>query len=175
VWPVAMLSVIVGLLPAQDAVAGERNRAPYTRVRSTDAYMIALVRQGYDQSPTFRELVDMIERSNVIVVVQPGLCAGGRIRSCLVSVSGSQRDRHVRIKVDASHTNGSGLIATVAHELQHAIEIAEHADVTDGARALKLYRQIAIGLCRAGLSEECETERALATERTVLVELLRRR
>jgi len=145
------------------------------RVRSTDRYMIALVREGHDQSATFRGLVDTLQRSNVIVLVQPGMCAGGRIRSCLVSVSGSERDRHIRIKVDPRHTIKSGLIAAIAHELQHAVEIAEHADVSDGAQALKLYRRIAFGLCHEGLSEECETQRALDTERTVLVELLRRR
>jgi hypothetical protein len=173
-WPFVMLSTIVGVLPAQDAVTSDRNGPQYTRVRSTDGYMIALVRQGYEQSPTFRELVDTLQRSNVIVMVQPGMCAGGRIRSCLVSVSGSERDRHIRIRVDPRHTIKSGLIAAIAHELQHAVEIAEHVEVTNASGALELYRQIAFGRCHEGLSEECETERALVTERAVLIELLRR-
>ena len=174
-WSIVMLSIVAGLLPAQDAVAGDRNGAPYTRVRSTDGYMIALVRQGYDRSPTFRELVDTLQRSNVIVLVQPGMCAGGRIRSCLVSVSGSERDRHIRIKVDPRHTIKSGLIAAISHELQHAVEIAEHVEVTNASGTLELYRHIAFGRCHEGLSEECETERALVTERAVLIELLRER
>ena len=45
--------------------------------------------------------------------------------------------------------------------------------VTDAAGLLKLYRHLAFGRCHEGLSEECETKRALETERTVLVELLR--
>ena len=174
-WLFVMLSIVVGVLPAQDVIAGDGTGVSYSRVRSTDPYMIALVRQGYDQSPTFRELVDALQRSNVIVLVQPGLCASGRIRSCLVSVTGSERDRHIRIRMDPRHTIKSGLIAAVAHELQHAVEIAEHADVINGSETLRLYRQIAFGLCHEGLSEECETERALDTERMVLVDLLRRR
>src|SRR5262249_29980720 len=57
---------------------------------------------------------------------------------------------------------------------QHAVEIAEHPDVTDASAAIKLYRRIAFGRCREGLSEECETKRALDTEKIVLGELLRR-
>ena len=134
--------------------------------------MIALIREGYDQSPSFRDLVDVLQQSNVIVFVQPASCAGGRIRSCLVSVNGSQRERHIRIKVD-THTSHEWLIATIAHELQHAVEIAEHPEVVDASATLKLYRQIAFGRCHEGLSEECETTRALATERQVLEELYR--
>ena len=144
-------------------------RLLFTRVRSTQRYMIALVREGYDRSQSFRELVDTLQQSNLIVFVQLGYCAGGRIRSCLVSVNGSQRARHVSIKVDP-HTTNDRLIATVAHELQHAVEIAEHPEVIDASSALALYRQIALGRCREGL-RECETTRALVTEKKVLEEL----
>ena len=34
------------------------------------------------------------------------------------------------------------------HELQHAVEIAEHLEVIDGTGALELYRYIAVGRCR---------------------------
>lgn len=158
-------------LRASNAVTDE---APglFTRVRSTERFMIALLREGYDQSPAFRDLVDLLQQSNVIVFVQPASCAGGRIRSCLVSVNGSQRERHIRINVD-THTSHEWLIATMAHELQHAVEIAEHPEVFDSSATLTLYRQIAFGRCREGLSDECETTRALATERHVLEELYR--
>jgi len=169
------LMIIVSLLglQAEGPVTEGTTKMLYTRVRTTEPYMSALVRQGYDRSPTFRHLVDTLQHSNVIVVVQPGMCRGGRIRSCLVGVAGSDRDRLIRIKVDPTHTIKDGLIAAVAHELQHAVEIAEHPEVTDAAGLLKLYRHLAFGRCHEGLSEECETKRALETERTVLVELLR--
>ena len=148
-------------------------RPLYSRVRSDDRYVIALIRKGYDGSVAFRELVDTIQRSNVIVFVQPGLCAGGRIRSCLIAVAGSEHDRHIRIRLDPQHTVENGLIAAAAHELQHAVELVEHPDVVDGGTLQALYRRIASGRCGQGLSEECETERALLTERTVFRELQR--
>jgi hypothetical protein len=156
-------------LRASQAVIDE---APglFTRVRSTERFMIALIREGYDRSSGFRDLVDILQQSNIIVFVQPASCAGGRIRSCLVSVNGSRRERHIRINVD-THASYDRLIATIAHELQHAVEIAEHPEVIDGSGVLTLYRRIAFGRCLAGLSEECETARALATERKVLEEL----
>jgi hypothetical protein len=150
-------------------------RPLYTHVRSGDRYFIALIRRGYDRSPTFRALVDTLQHSNVIVLVQPGLCAGGRIRSCLVGVAGSAHNRHLRIRLDPQHTIENGLIATAAHELQHAVEVAENPDVVDGRSLAALYRRIAIGRCGQGQSEECETNRALATERTVYLELFSKR
>jgi hypothetical protein len=142
----------------------------FTRVRSTERFMIALIREGYERSPTFRELVDTLQHSNMIVFVQPGPCAGGRIRSCLTSVNGSAAERHIRIKVDTRTSKGA-LIAAMGHELQHAVEIAEHPEIVDAAGVLRLYRQIAFGRCHDGLSEECETTRALASETKVLKEL----
>ena len=147
----------------------------FTRVRSTAQYMIALIREGYERSSTFRGLVDHLQQTNVIVSIQPLPCAGGRIRSCLVGVKGSSRDRHIWIKVDPQHTIRDRLIATVAHELQHAVEIAEHPDVMDASSVVRLYRTIAVGECARGLSEECETARALAAEQNVLAELWARR
>jgi len=171
-WPALTLILTLSGFHTQDANSEDTIR--YSRVRSTDEYLIALVRDGYRRSPTFRTLVDALQDSNVIVLVQPGLCAGGRIRSCLVSVSGSARDRHIRIKIDPQHTIRDRLIAGIAHELQHAVEIAEDPNVTDAPSALKLYRRVAFGPCREGLSEECETTRALATEKAVLTDLFRR-
>ena len=90
-------------------------------------------------------------------------------------MSGSERARYVWITIDPNHTITNGLIATIAHELQHAVEIAEHPAVCDASATIKLYRQIAFGGCREGLSEECETTRALDTEHTVNRELSAKR
>ena len=164
---VLALAVAVQAPEWDDAVAD----SAFTRVRSTEQYTNALIRDGYERSSTFRVLVDFLQQTNVIVSIHPLPCAGGRIRSCLVGVKGSSRERHVWIKVDPRHTNRERLIATIAHELQHAVEIAEHHDVTDASSLRRLYRTTAIGQCGRGLSEECETTRAVAAERSVIAEL----
>jgi hypothetical protein len=132
--------------------------------------MRRLVLAGARRSPTFRALVDDLHQFNVIVVIQFGLCANGRIRSCVSHVDGDARHRHIRIKVN-TRTTDDRLIATIAHELQHALEIARDPQVTNAQQAIALYRRIAIGKCREGLSEECETDAALNVEARVNKEL----
>jgi len=179
-WPPLALAVGIlahftsGNLGAQ-APRDHPSMLLFARVRSADKYMVGLIGEGYDRSSTFRELVDFLHQTNVIVSIQPIACAGGRIRSCVVGVKGSDRERHIWIRVNPAHTIRDRLIATVAHELQHAVEIAEHPDVIDGPSVLKLYRNIAVGPCGRGVSEECETTRALAAEERVLVELSKKR
>ncbi len=169
----ALMVTLLGLQTVDEAPKGT-NTPSFTRVHSTDTYVFGLVQEGYKRSTTFREIVEGLQRSNVLVMILPGLCANGRIRSCLVAVDGSDRDRHIRIKIDPRHTIRAGLIAAIAHELEHAVEIAEHPEVTDAPAARALYPRIASGRCAQGLSEECETMRALVAEKEVLQELLRR-
>ena len=63
------------------------------------------------------------------------------------------------------------LIATIAHELHHAIEILSDPEAASPEAVLALYRRIGTGRCRQGLSEACETEAALAIESKVQTEL----
>ena len=141
-----------------------------TRLKPADGEMRRLILDGYARSALFRELVDELQRSNAIVVIQFGQCAKGRFRSCVTNVDGDGRQRHVRVKIN-TRTTDDRLVATIAHELQHAVEILRDPAVTDARSALGLYRQIGKGRCQEGLSDECETETALRIESRVLQEL----
>jgi hypothetical protein len=145
-------------------------RPPLVRVKPADAEMRRLVTSGYQRSATFRALVIEIHQTNVMVAVQFGVCGNGRIRSCVSHVAGDGRQRHIRIKVN-TRTTDDRLIATLAHELQHALEIARRAEVTNSEQALALYRIIGLDKCRQGLSDECETAAALRVENQVNTEL----
>ena len=141
-----------------------------TRVRGVDQEFHALIREGDARSPSFREIVDEIQRSNAIVLVQYGLCAKGQIRSCVTHVAGDAAARNIRIVINTRTTNDR-LIATIAHELQHAVEIIRDAGATGPEQVLALYRRIGTGECAKGRSDRCETEAALAVETKVLKEL----
>jgi uncharacterized protein YjaZ len=141
-----------------------------TRVRGADETMRSLIREGDTRSESFRAIVDAIQQSNAVVMVQFGLCAKGQVRSCVSHVEGDDRQRHIRILVNTRSTNDR-VIATIAHELHHALEIIRVPDVTSSEQVLVLYRQIAKGACAKGLTERCETEAALAAEAAVLGEL----
>jgi predicted solute-binding protein len=163
----AALAVHQGPSPAVVDVAPR-----LVRVKPADAELRRLVLSGHARSATFRALMDEIHHTNVVVVIQFGLCAKGRVRSCVSHVEGDSRQRHIAVKVN-TRTTDDRLIATIAHELHHALEIAREPDVTNSAQALALYRRIAIGRCGEGLDERCETEAALQIEARVNEELAR--
>ena len=134
--------------------------------------MRRLVLEGYSRSAAFSALVDELQRSNAIVVVQYGTCGNGRVRSCVSNVDGNTQQRHIRIKVN-TRTTDDRLIATIAHELQHAAEIVRDPSATNAQQTLALYRRIATGTCREGLSDACETDAAVEIESRVNDELSR--
>ena len=164
----AMMFCTLMVVSASGAI-GEGEERAITRVRGYGPFK-ELIASGDARSATFRSLVDEIQQSNTIVMVHFGMCAKGLIRSCLTNVSGDAKMRSIRIIIDTRTTNDR-LIATVAHELQHAVEIIRVPDATDSARALALYRTIGMGECAKGRSDRCETEAALAVEARVLSEL----
>lgn len=168
-----VLTLLVGALAFQQNTPRAVDEPPrLVRVKPADAEMRRLVLEGHARSPTFRRLMAEIHETNVVVVIQFGLCAKGRIRSCLSHVEGDSRQRHIRVKVN-TRTTDDRLIATIAHELHHALEIAREPDVTSSELALALYRRIAMGRCGEGLDEKCETEMALRVEARVNDELAR--
>ena len=151
---------------------GSAPGAPLVRLKPADTEMRRLIGEGYRRSASFRDLVDAIHRTNAIVTVQFGMCASGRFRSCVTHVAGDERVRSIRIKVN-TRTTDNRLIATIAHELWHALEILAEPSATDPERVLALYRRIGTGACRNGLSDRCETEAARELEAQVEGELTR--
>jgi hypothetical protein len=166
--------VVMGALAAalvQTSAGSTPQESPqFVRVKPADPEIRRLVTEGYVRSEAFRALVDAIQQSSVLVIIQFGECAGGRFRSCVTNVDGDGRQRNVRVKIN-TRTTGDRLLATIAHELRHVTEILADPDAMDATRTLALYRRIGEGKCREGLSEACETKAALDTERQVLDEL----
>jgi hypothetical protein len=141
-----------------------------TRVKPVDSEVRRLVMNGYARSRALGDLVDELETGDTIVVIQFGTCANGRVRSCVSNVSTDGRLRHIRIKVDPKTTDDR-LIATIAHELQHAAEIVRNAETIDVETTLALYRRIGTRDCQTGRTDKCETEAALQVEALVNREL----
>ena len=160
---------VVVLLAGSGLRAHENDRS-FTRVRAADETFRALIREGDARSATFRAIVDEIEASNAVVMVQFGLCANGRFRSCVSHIGGSATTRTIRILIK-SQTTQDRLIATIAHELHHALEIIRQPEITTPEQVRALYRRIGKDECAKGRSDRCETDAALAVEKRVLNEL----
>ena len=105
--------------------------------------MIALVQAGAARSPTFRRLVERLERSDLIVYVEPSRKVdGGYLR--FATVAGHSRWVQVIVNPDRPINQ---ILAMIGHELQHAVEVSEAASVVDEATMAGLYRRIGIKSC----------------------------
>jgi hypothetical protein len=108
------------------------------RVRSTNPQISAAIAEGAARSATFRSLVRTIEDTDGIVYVEPGHCGHG-VSSCLsLSVVAAGDYRLLRILVD-NVRSVSSLIATIGHELQHAIELLAEQAVRTMTAAYNYY------------------------------------
>ena len=169
---IAILSALIVCTAAPQASA---STADATRVRSTDAGILGLVREGTERSATFSTLVDIIGRSNGIVYIEFGYCALGHLHGCLLPyIVPSHDNRYLRIIVtpDKSRRSHDQLIALMAHELRHALEVIEHAEVVDVPTMQALYRRI--GTPETGGLTGYETSAARAAGDATLSELLAR-
>jgi hypothetical protein len=111
---------------------------PIPRVRSENPFLAGLIADAVERSPTFRQLIDIIGRTDGIVYIVSRTCGRG-VRSCLllrVTVAG--RYRILFIKVDP-RKDGSELMATIGHELQHAVEVLSDASLTNDLAIYHFY------------------------------------
>ena len=111
------------------------------RVRGATPKMTGLIDQGVKRSSTFAALVAALNRTRVIVYVQETRQLPGGVDGQLAVMTGHGRQRYLRAQVI------SGLcleetLAIVAHELQHALEVAAHEEVTDMKSLAELYERI---------------------------------
>lgn len=119
-------------------------RAPDPHIRSNDHEIVAAIADATDRSATFRDLVDRLNRSDVVVYVafDPAPPSGLAGRTTFISAAGGRR--YLRIQIDR-RSAGCRRVGILGHELQHAVEIAGAAAVTSDASLAALYREIGFG------------------------------
>jgi hypothetical protein len=139
------------------------------RVRVEDPALSALVRQAIDQSATFRGLVEAIQASDGIVYVIRGQCGHG-VRACLfLWMAAAGPNRMLRVVVDNSRQADIETMASLGHELRHALEVLANPSVRTGPGMFQLYRH------SGAVQGVFETEAAIVTGDAVYNELKRRR
>jgi len=166
--PVALPGVLVGIwLLSASTVFGFQA----TGVRSTNPTVAALITEGAARSASFQRLLDRVSDANGIVYVEFGHCALGHLNGCLLPyVVPTNGGRYLRIVVtpDRTRTSHDGLIALIAHELQHALEVLAHPEVVDVDSTLAMYARIGRPLNGRG---GYETSEAHTAQEAVLAEL----
>ena len=130
------------------------------RVRPLDDLARTIVASGVEASSTVRELLAAVEASDVVVYIQTA--ANMRDRGALGFVAHGSPLTYVLIRINV--TQGTrDRIATLAHELTHAVEVAEASPpVRSEPDLAALYKRIGF---RTRPPHEFESARARANER----------
>jgi hypothetical protein len=128
------------------------------RVRADSTYLLTIMADAADRSPTFRAIVQQIEASNVIVHVACERLNSAILQGRTMWVAAGPGVRYVRVQVECMLTR-TELVAIIGHELQHVAEIAAANDVVDRRSFARLYNTIGFSTCRFG--EQYETDRAI--------------
>jgi hypothetical protein len=139
-----LFCVLLFLLVATPSLANASDRfrnGLRGRIRTTDDRLRRLLDQGLRASPTFRALVERLLDSDVVVYLW---CDATRERVTdgrltFVSAVGGLRYVVVRLVPLASTERQ---IALMAHELRHAVEIADAPDVVDQESLAREYQRI---------------------------------
>lgn len=122
---------------AAESITGHPRRPS---IRTTDRRLRALLDEGLRISPTLRALVARLTASDVVVYLR---CHGptepiGGGRLTFVSSAGGLRYVVVRM----TRLSRAQQIAIMAHELQHAVEIADTPAIVDGQSLVREYHRI---------------------------------
>ena len=159
-------------LPAQTVAKQPEPALPH-HVRSTATWVLDLLRQGESASTTFRQLLTALDGTDVIVYIEPGVCAFGRFHACLPAVvSGAGGLRYLRVLIDRGRTRPPELIALIGHELQHTLEVANAASVKSGDDIRELFQRIGRpGECPKGIPDCFETSEGRRAGQVILEEL----
>ena len=157
---VAMM-VLSAVLIAQDPAAHH--------VRTSDPSAAQLFAAGMSRSSTFRTLVDALDKSDVIVYVdmKTRRQALGGYLAHNITVAGAYRYLHIAI--DTQGARGR-LVPLLAHELQHAVEVAQDTTARDEATLERLFEGLAIKFGCGGTTCS-ETQAAKDVEAAVIAEL----
>ena len=116
-------------------------RDPVTaRVRAGDKRTAALLVRGLERSATVRNLVTELERRDVIVYLEMQPALKQRLAGRLAWVTATPRHRYVRISINPELSTDTA-IATLGHELQHALEVATAPEIRCSQTLENFYRQ----------------------------------
>lgn len=132
---------VVGLFLAVISVAGatrlNAQQAPQA-VRPEGSGVQRLIAGGFERSATFRALVTTLDNADVVVYVRFARCAGD-VPACLLWVTAGSGPRRLVVRLDRFVRSEDELTALLAHELQHANEVALNPGVKDLTSFRKLF------------------------------------
>jgi hypothetical protein len=162
----ALLLVTPSMSKAAESIPDSLRRP----IRSTDRRLRSLLDEGLRMSSTLRALVARLHASDVIVYLRCDGPSGADGRLTFVSSAGGYRYVVVRM----ARLPRAQQIAIMAHELQHAVEIADTPAIVDGPSLVREYRRIGYANEATSLpGVSFDTDAAVNAGKQVLKELLK--
>lgn len=147
-----LVSVVVYLLAlaAPPAAAGPLS-ASVKNVRARDTAAALLLRFGTEKSARFRELVQTLEQSSVIVYIDVRQDSEHPVGGGLTFIGEANGIRWLRATVDSGTMNYARtcqdivrLTSILGHELQHALEASQAESLRDEAEFGRYFRSIGV-------------------------------
>ena len=171
----AGLAVFIGLLAVEVSTATADSETPQLRrVMTSNPAVSRLLHEGAARSITFAKLLSRFEATSWRVFIERGRCPEPAAVGCLPHFVGRyEGEPYVRIFVDHSRLEHDREISTIAHELQHALEVAESKDVVDTPSLVRRFRLIGTLRVTSRRKMTFETDAAERAGERVLEELLR--
>jgi hypothetical protein len=134
--PVAILVVSLSTSLAAQPTPTLSGGAP--RVRASDGRTATILLDGLSRSETVRALVDELDQSDVLVYLEIRWNLRRGLAGSLTWVAATASSRYLRIALSSDLT-GDLMVATLAHELQHAVEIAREPAIVDSTTMAAYY------------------------------------
>lgn len=168
----ALIPVVVVLVCvlARPAHAHEATAVPH--VRPLDSRLQELVALGMRDSPSFRALVTRLDASDVVVYVRCTRRLRAGLTGQLTFMGASSGLRYVVVALEPSALRDRQ-IATLGHELRHAVEIADTPSIVDARSLGDAYARMGRAR-RIGLDTVFDTDEAERTGELVWREILGR-
>jgi hypothetical protein len=132
---------VAALAAALMALPPSTSARDFPRIRTSSAFLSALIEDAREHSPTFLKLARALEASNVIVYFEATPHMEARFRGRVHFMGAAANYRYLRIQIRTS-MNRYEIISSIAHEMQHANEIAIHPEVVTEDDLAELYRRI---------------------------------
>ena len=151
-----ILAVTLGAGRAQ--AAAQEAADPFPRLRSSSAVIAEAITAAVAASPTFQRLADAVAAGGGLVFIEEGVCAWGVPACLLLWVQRNGTDRMLMIRVDPRQRRGCALVASIGHELHHAVDVLNDPKVVDFPTLYHFFERIG----RKTLGERFETQAAIA-------------
>jgi hypothetical protein len=153
----AIASAGLLLSSAAPAIAQDDNNPPH--VRSESAVLRAMVDEAARRSPEIRGLTDQLQELDVAVYIRTRLFTDPDLEGRVALLSATAGRRYLVIEL-ACGRPGFAQMATLGHELYHALEIAREPSIVDARTLAAFYSRIGVQTGDAVGRQTFETEAA---------------